>query len=85
MDEFGVLKVASKSTSERGLILEDIILELESDSRKKFDKKAVRWVAFKTSHLSKEDLRWVYGNCLRYKKEGHGPFSKAFWGMLKVH
>lgn len=31
-----------------------------------------------------DDLRWFYGQCLKYSYKKGNTFSKCFWGALKI-
>ena len=86
----------SKATSERALVLEDFLRELEEEREEHpqyWDKKAKKWkfiqpmrpsrLGAKLAHLSIADLRFFWDRCKRYQKE-KGSFSKCFHGALKI-
>ena len=71
--------------SERALVLFDLIKEINKEREgTKYKPVNPQFIAIKTSHLKLRDLKWLFQTCEKYKKEGKGNFSKAFYGMLKV-
>ena len=75
-DLFGQYKITPKGRkTERGELLKYFAQKTKRD---------IKFIAYKCTGLSIQDLYYIKSSADRYENEGKGAWGKAFFGMLKI-
>jgi len=84
MERIGnILPTKSKANSERGLIIEDILREINKERvGTKYKPMTPKLLAIKVSHVPLKDLYSFHSECKDYKSR-NGSYGKCFFGRLK--
>lgn len=83
-DKYNLLKENNKKTSERSLLLEEM-LSIVNEERKqtKYPLMNIKLFCIKLAHIPTKDLYYIKSVGCDYKRR-NGSFSKYLFGSLKV-
>lgn len=71
-------------TSERGLLLEDLLKEINNErAGTKYKPTTIKLLAIRLAHIPTQDLYYLKSIALDSKRRG-GSFSKTVYGSIKV-
>jgi len=80
---FDKYKPSKSNKTERGLILEELLEEVNKERKgTKFKPTTIKLLAIKLAHIPTQDLYYLKSICTDYKNR-KGSFSKCLYGSIK--